>query len=133
MVRHHLPVVVVVNNDQQWGMSKHGQELMYGKGHTVVTELGSVRYDLAAAGFGCYTEYVERADDLKPAIERAFASGRPSCINVQTDPSVIAPITLAMVGRAGTESRPGTVSMPYYGERELEPTAGRAAAPQSRS
>jgi acetolactate synthase-1/2/3 large subunit len=133
MVRHQLPVVIVVNNDQQWGMSKHGQELMYGKEHTVVTELGSVRYDLAASGFGCYTEYVERADDLRPSIERAFASGRPSCINVQTDPNVIAPVTLAMVGRASTESRPGTVSMPYYGERELKPAADRETAPQSRS
>jgi acetolactate synthase-1/2/3 large subunit len=119
MVRHKLPVVIVVNNDQQWGMSKHGQELMYGKDHTVVTDLGTVRYDLAAAGFGCYAEHVEDAAGLLPAIERAFESGRPACINVQTDPSVIAPITLAMVGRAGAESRPGTVSMPYYGEREV--------------
>lgn len=119
MARHKLPIVIVVNNDQQWGMSKHGQELMYGKGHTVVTDLGTVRYDLAAAGFGCYAEHVEDAAALVPAIERAFESGRPACINVQTDPSVIAPITLAMVGRAGAESRPGTVSMPYYGEREV--------------
>ena len=119
MVRHKLPIVIVVNNDQQWGMSKHGQELMYGKDHTVVTDLGTVRYDLAAAGFGCYAEHVEDAAALVPAIARAFESGRPACINVQTDPSVIAPITLAMVGRAGAESRPGTVSMPYYGEREV--------------
>jgi acetolactate synthase-1/2/3 large subunit len=119
MVRHGLPIVVVVNNDQQWGMSKHGQELMFGKDKTVVTDLGSVRYDLAAAGFGCHTEYVERAGDLLPALERAFDSHRPACINVHTDPSIIAPITLAMVGRAATESRPGTVSMPYYGEREV--------------
>jgi acetolactate synthase-1/2/3 large subunit len=119
MVRHRLPIVVVVNNDQQWGMSKHGQELMYGKDHTVVTDLGVVRYDLAAAGFGCYAEQVEMADDLGPAIARAFESRRPACINVQTDPSVIAPVTMAMVARGGTESKPGTVSMPYYGERQV--------------
>jgi acetolactate synthase-1/2/3 large subunit len=92
---------------------------MDGKDHTVVTDLGVVRYDLAAAGFGCYSEQVETADDLAPAIARAFASGRPACINVQTDPGVIAPVTLAMVARSSTESKPGTVNMPYYGERQV--------------
>ncbi|HYM15349.1 MAG TPA: thiamine pyrophosphate-binding protein [Dehalococcoidia bacterium] len=119
MARHKLPVVVVVNNDRQWGMSKHGQDLMYGKGHAVVTELGAVRYDRAAAGFGCHGEHVERADDVVPAIERAFASGLPACINVATDAEVIAPVTLAMVSHGGAESAPGTVSMSYYGEREV--------------
>jgi len=120
MSRHHLPIVVVVNNDQQWGMSKHGQELMYGKGHTVVSELGLVRYDLAAAGFGCHAELVEDAGEIVPALERAFRSGRPACVNVLTDPNVIAPITLAMVSRGNGEAKPpGTVTMPYYGERQL--------------
>jgi len=119
LARHRLPVVVVVNNDQQWGMSKHGQELMYGKEHAVVTELGPVRYDLAAAGFGCHVEDVDQADTIVPALERAFASGLPACINVRTDPDAIAPVTLAMVGAAAGERRPGTVSMPYYGEREV--------------
>jgi hypothetical protein len=35
---------------------------------------------------------------LPAALERAFASGKPACVNVMTDGSVIAPITLAMVG-----------------------------------
>jgi acetolactate synthase-1/2/3 large subunit len=120
MVRHNLPIVVVVNNDQQWGMSKHGQELMYGKGRTVVSELGPVRYDAAAAGFGCHAELVEDAAEIAPALERAFRAKRPACINVLTDPDVIAPVTIAMVGAAAKkESKPGTVTMPYYGEREI--------------
>jgi acetolactate synthase-1/2/3 large subunit len=121
LARHGLPVVVVVNNDQQWGMSKHGQELMFGRDRTVVSELGVVRYDLAAAGFGCHAELVECPADVQPALERAFAAGRPACINVLTDPDVIAPITVAMVGGMtnGKESPANTVKMPYYGEREL--------------
>jgi acetolactate synthase-1/2/3 large subunit len=120
MARHNLPIVVVVNNDQQWGMSKHGQELMYGKGRTVVSELGPVRYDAAAAGFGCHAELVEDAAEIGPALERAFRSRRPSCVNVLTDPDVIAPFTMAMVSRSSPEkaNKPGTVNMPYYGERE---------------
>ncbi len=122
LARHGLPVVVVVNNDQQWGMSKHGQELMYGKDRTVVSELGVVRYDRAAEGFGCYAELVEDPRDITLALDRAFASGRPACINVLTDPGVIAPITIAMVGAAAgaasSKNNDGQVTMPYYGVRD---------------
>jgi acetolactate synthase-1/2/3 large subunit len=100
MVRHELPIVVVVNNDQQWGMSAHGQDLIYGQGHRVATDLGATRYDLAAAGFGCHAEHVVEPAELVPALERALASGKPACVNVMTDPSVISPVTLALVGGA---------------------------------
>jgi acetolactate synthase-1/2/3 large subunit len=100
MVRHRLPVVVVVNNDQQWGMSAHGQDLIYGAGRRVVTDLGPTRYDLAAAGFGCHAEHVVEPGEIVPALERALASGKPACVNVMTDPSVISPVTMALVGGA---------------------------------
>ena len=125
MVRHSLPVVVVVNNDKQWGMSRHGQELIYGKERTVVTALGPTRYDQAAAGFGCHAEHVEHPRELAPALARALAAGKPACVNVMTDPSVIAPVTLAMYGafrdssKAAKDARPAEgerVRMPYYGE-----------------
>lgn len=118
MVRHGLNVVTVVNNDRQWGMSAHGQELMYGKERTVVTALAPTRYDLAAAGFGCHAEHVERPDELVPALQRALASGRPACVNVMTDPSVIAPITQIMVSQATPKPDDDKVRMPYYGERD---------------
>jgi acetolactate synthase-1/2/3 large subunit len=119
MVRHKLPIVTVVNNDQQWGMSAHGQDLIFGEGHRMVTDLAPTRYDLAAAGFGCHAEHVERPDDLRPALERAFTSGKPACVNVMTDPKVIAPITIAMVGAAkSAEPKEGAkddkVQIPYY-------------------
>jgi len=115
MVRHGLPIVVVINNDQQWGMSAHGQELLYGKDRRVVTDLGPTRYDLAAEGFGCHAEYVVEPDDLVPALRRALESGRPACVNVMTDPAVISPVTLAMVGSAaGEQDSEGSISIPYY-------------------
>jgi acetolactate synthase-1/2/3 large subunit len=120
MVRHGLNVVVVVNNDRQWGMSLHGQELIYGKERTVVTELAPTRYDQAAAGFGCHAEHVEHPDELLPALQRALASGKPACVNVMTDPSVIAPVTQFMVGGAKPPPEDDNkVHMPYYGEREM--------------
>jgi acetolactate synthase-1/2/3 large subunit len=122
MVRHGLPIVVVVNNDQQWGMSAHGQDLLFGRDRRVVTDLGATRYERAAEGFGCHAEFVREPDELVPALERALASERPSCVNVMTDPSVIAPVTLAMLGMAGQEQGSdgddGRVSIPYYDDIE---------------
>jgi acetolactate synthase I/II/III large subunit len=115
MVRHNLPIVVVVNNDAQWGMSAHGQDLIYGSGNRMVSELRRTRYDLAAAGFGAHAEYVERIEDLAPALERALASGRPACINVMTYPEAIAPVTKRFVGLAaeGLVSAEGKARVPY--------------------
>jgi acetolactate synthase-1/2/3 large subunit len=130
MVRHRLPIVTVVNNDQLWGMSAHGQDLIYGEKRRVVTELAPTRYDLAAAGFGCHAEHVEEPRELPAALERAFASGRPACVNVMTDGSVIAPITLAMVGAGAPPPKPAqqaaapeggkgeTIRIPYYEDLE---------------
>ncbi len=118
MVRHGLPIVVVVNNDQIWGMSAHGQDLIYGRERRVVTELGPTRYDLAAQGFGCHAEHVVDPGEIAPALLRAFESGKPACINVMTDPNVIAPATRAMIGAPAPKpteaAEPETVKVPYY-------------------
>jgi len=95
-VRHKLPIVVVVNNDQAWGMVKHEQELRGLK--TVASELGPVRYDRAAEGFGVYGEMVEDPLQVRAALERAFASGRPACLNVMVDPVPPSPVTQASAG-----------------------------------
>lgn len=121
MVRHGLNVVTVINNDRLWGMSAHGQQLMYGKERMVVTELAATRYDLAAAGFGCHAEHVEHPGELLPALRRALESGKPACVNVMTDPAVIHPITEMMVASAAPRpAEENKVRMPYYGERALE-------------
>ena len=94
-VRHGLPIVVVVNNDQAWGMCKHEQVVRFGESGIVATELGPTRYERAAEAFGVYGELVEDPADIIPAVERAFASGRPACVNVMTDPNVISPVVQA--------------------------------------
>jgi acetolactate synthase-1/2/3 large subunit len=115
MARHDLPIVVVVNNDQQWGMSAHGQDLIYGRDRRVATDLAPTRYDLAAAVFRCHAEHVVEPAEIIPALERALASGKPACVNVMTDPSVISPVTMALVGGASAQGLAGQVE----GERYL--------------
>jgi len=100
LVRHRLPVVVVIANNQAWGMSANGQDLLYGPGNRIVSDLGRIRYEQAAAAFGCHAEFVEDVADLAPALRRAFASGRPACVNVMTRPEVMHPITQRFVGKA---------------------------------
>ena len=126
--KNNLPITVVINNDQQWGMSKHGQELMWGKGRSMATELGMVHYERAAEGLGAQGELVERAADIAPALKRALASGRPACLNIVTDRDVIEPGTLAMYsaglsGPAKEEPKPDAdneTTLPYYGKRKLD-------------
>jgi acetolactate synthase-1/2/3 large subunit len=91
-VRHGLPVVVVINNDQAWGMCKHEQEVRLGKERIVGTELGATRYERAAEAFGVHAEFVDDPAKVVPALDRAFASGRPACVNVMTDPDTISPL-----------------------------------------
>jgi len=81
-LRHKLPIVVVIVNDGAWGMVKAGQISMYGPGRVVATDLGYVRYDKWVEGFGGHGEFVQRPEQIRPALERALASGKPACVNV---------------------------------------------------
>jgi len=94
-VRHNLPITVVVNNDAAWGMCKHEQQLKFGDDRVIGTDLDATHYEKAAEAFNVHAEFVENAEQISPAIERAFASGRPACINVMTDQSVISPAVQA--------------------------------------
>ena len=82
MVRHNLPIVSVVSNDGGWGMIVRLQQSK-GSDRVVGTQLGFVRYDKMVEALGGYGEAVERPEDIRPALERAFASGLPACVNVR--------------------------------------------------
>lgn len=86
LVRFDMPVVAVVGNDRQWGQILVGQEKMYGEDRVVATRLGdNARYDRVVEALGGYGEYVTEPNEIFPAIERAFASGKPACVNVIID------------------------------------------------
>ncbi|HOM29214.1 MAG TPA: thiamine pyrophosphate-binding protein [Deltaproteobacteria bacterium] len=93
MVRHNIPVLVIVNNDQAWGMIKHSQELSIGCDRLQCAELGERRYEKMVEGLGGHGEFVTRDEEIVPAIRRALESGRPACVNVMTDPTATSPAT----------------------------------------
>jgi acetolactate synthase I/II/III large subunit len=47
-----------------------------------------VRLDKVGEGFGCYGEYVDREEEIGPAIKRAYGSGKPGVIHIPIDPKV---------------------------------------------
>ncbi len=111
MVRHNIPVVCVINNDCAWGMIKHSQELSIGCDRLQCAELGTRHYEKVAEALGGHGEFVTKDEEIIPALTRAFASGKPACINVMTDPTITSPATplVLSVAEDGIIQIPGDV------------------------
>lgn len=85
-VRFNLPIVSIVGNDAGWGQIRTPQKNMMGADRAVATSLAPTRYDRVVEAMGGYGEHVDSPDEIEPALRRAFASGKPACINVPLDP-----------------------------------------------
>ena len=85
-VRHNAPLLVVVANNGAWAIEVRDQIESYGK--VVGTRLKFSDYAAMAKGLGLYAERVERAEDLKAAIERALAN-RPALLDVLVTPEAV--------------------------------------------
>ena len=90
LVRHDLPVVMVVGNNSMWGLEKQPMRFLYG--YDVAADLRQgTRYDDVVRALGGAGETVSQPDQIGPALDRAFASGVPYLVNVVTDPEVAYP------------------------------------------
>jgi acetolactate synthase-1/2/3 large subunit len=90
MVRHHLPIVAVMGNNGIWALEHHPMKFLYG--YSLAAELRpETRYDEVVSALGGHGELVRSTDELRPALDRAFASGKPALVNVLTDPEVVYP------------------------------------------
>ena len=99
LARHGVTVVAVMGNNGIWALEKHPMEFLYG--YSVAASLRpGTRYDQVVEALGCHGEFVQRPDELRPALERAFGSGRPALVNVLTDPSVAYPRRANLAYRA---------------------------------
>lgn len=95
-VRHGLNVVTILGNDSAWGIDRQIQLGLYGR--PVATDLLPTRYDQVVQGLGGHGELVERPEDLRPALERAFAANKPALVNV-TVQRAISPRAEAAIAR----------------------------------
>jgi acetolactate synthase-1/2/3 large subunit len=90
LVRHGLPVVMVMGNNGGWGLEKHPMRFLYG--YDVAADLApQTRYDQVVTALGGAGELVTKPADIGPALDRAFNSGVPYLVNVATDPEVAYP------------------------------------------
>jgi acetolactate synthase I/II/III large subunit len=81
-VRFDLPIVGIVGVDGVWGQMIRPQAAIYGVNRVIATKLNFTRYDKIVEAMGGHGEYCERPEEIGPALERAFASGKPALVNV---------------------------------------------------
>ena len=85
-LRFKLPLIVVVGNDAAWGQIRLPQVQLYGPEKSPATTLAPTRYDRIVEAMGGYGEHVTEPAQIRPALERAVASGTVACVNVMLDP-----------------------------------------------
>jgi acetolactate synthase-1/2/3 large subunit len=84
LVRHDLPVVMVMGNNSAWGLEKGPMQMIYG--YDVAADLAQqTRYDEVVRALGGAGETVSDPTDIGPALDRAFAANTPYLVNVITD------------------------------------------------
>jgi thiamine pyrophosphate-dependent acetolactate synthase large subunit-like protein len=79
-VRHKLPLLCIISLNGGWTADPEGNK--------PGRYLGYTRYDKMAEALGCYAEYVEQPEEIRPALQRAWRKveeGMVGFVNVKTD------------------------------------------------
>lgn len=94
-MRFDLPFIGVIGNNSYMNQIRAGQIMKYGEAKADVGNyLGDVNFEDFAKMLGGYGEAVRDPKQIRPALERARASGKCSLINVWIDPNEFAPGTM---------------------------------------
>jgi acetolactate synthase-1/2/3 large subunit len=83
MARQGIAVIALIGNDAGWTQIRRGQVEMYGEPRAVATGLDYTRYERVVEACGGVGFWVERVEQLGPALDAAFSSGKPACVNVK--------------------------------------------------
>jgi acetolactate synthase-1/2/3 large subunit len=83
MARQGIPVIALIGNDAGWTQIRRGQVELYGEERSVATALDYTRYEKVVEACGGFGAWVETVEQLGPALDAAFASKKPSCVNVK--------------------------------------------------
>ncbi|MBS1870252.1 MAG: thiamine pyrophosphate-binding protein [Actinobacteria bacterium] len=125
LARYEIPAVVVILNNSSWGGGSLVQEdIQPGMASWGITE--DTHYDQVFAPLGCHTERVTSADQLRPALERALASGRTAVVDVVADtdgPAVSVPWLRLKTGEfysRGIDDLPASVLKHFHAVSPIE-------------
>lgn len=83
MARQDIPVIALIGNDAGWSQIRRGQVDIYGENRAIATALDYTRYEKIVEACGGRGFWVEKLEELGPALDEAFASKKPACINVK--------------------------------------------------
>lgn len=91
-VQYNIPVVTMIANNMGWISIKDLQSAVYGADRTVATDfvksdgtLYSPDFKAIGEAFGCHSQKIEKGEEVKPALEKAFNSGKPALIEVMVE------------------------------------------------
>jgi len=82
-IRQKINIVGVIGNDAAWTQILRGQVQMYGPDRAPASRLAYSRYDRMIEALGGHGEWVERPEEIRPALERALGAGKPAVVNVK--------------------------------------------------
>jgi 2-hydroxyacyl-CoA lyase len=85
-VRHNIPIIVVVVNNEGNTGALSEKTLFPSSDERITMYQADIHYEAIMRTFGGHGDFVDRPEQLRPALERAKISGKAACINVQVDP-----------------------------------------------
>ena len=112
--RHNLNILTVILNNACWGMSKSGQELIFGeatKARPASKLSTTTKYEMVAEGFGCAGAKVEKVSEIEAAVQKLSGTRGPGCLNVIISDKPIHAATKAMIGNTDDDN---VIVVPYY-------------------
>ncbi len=83
-VAHRLPFVMIIADDEGWGIVRTGQVRTYGKQRDIGSRLGPIKYDLLAQSLGAYGVRISAASEIGPAVAKGLKADKPTIIPVPT-------------------------------------------------
>jgi 2-hydroxyacyl-CoA lyase 1 len=83
--RYNMPITFIILNNN--GISGGPAVMDPSRPPMPTSYVPQARYEKVIEAFGGEGWFVERPDELRPALEKAFASGKPSVVNVMINPS----------------------------------------------
>jgi acetolactate synthase-1/2/3 large subunit len=117
MARYGLPAIVVLYNNSSWGGGAWAHDLYYPQRNSgAMTK--DVRYDDMFRAVGCHTEFVTEAAQIRPALDRAFSSGKPALLNVIGEQQSVHPYRMRC-NVVDTWSRDNFDALPLAAQEEM--------------